>query len=1514
MILFFPYLAQANSKFCAVPPFLIAGTKPNVVIMLDNSGSMKNAMYAKSQKEPCDSDFKDFHSTTTYFGMFESDKTYEYNATIPVNTSAYMDDNQTGYSVTVDGNQTGAFMEANCTITEGEKCWDGNFLNFITTRRIDAARQVLIGGKTENRAGYNYYGDNASEWKIVGNNERSDRYICSKQKGVVSPYPENTKFQVYSPNEQGNNATYYLPYSKIVPLLFDERAIDILDEDKNIIGEFGQVTDLDHNSKTITFKNTFTAPVVVAGPLSYNGQDPATIRITNVTGSSFDIKVEEWDYLDGSHAKESLYYLVIEKGRHTLSNGKTVIANVLNVETTSKNQFTTETFSSSVASTPVVLTSIASENDTDTVVTRLKDISGSEFKITLQEQESNDGIHRQEVVNYIAIEQFVTSSFIVGIITNVTSWKSLPYTFDSFVATMQTFNGGDTAGVRRKGYKVRVEEEKSSDTETGHTGEDIGYIMITPPQYNVALIRDERPKGVIHDFSKKFRLGLTFYNYEKDGDIYNGEIGDGGTFILSIPTNPFIKNPDPNTRYRTIDTELGANNTDVIVDGIEHYPLVWGTTPLAENLVVVQNYFEQDDNFTYYGGNYTDFYKVDNNADPFYDSETNQKVRCRKSFVIIFTDGAPYKDQNIPDDLVDYDGDSNPKDGSSTEDTNDYTDDLDDVAYWGYWDKDKNTYRDLRSDLEGEQYLTVYTVGFAGNTVKQILKDTADNAGGKAYSAADGNELITALSDIAEDIRKKTSAGSSISVLSERAKSGAIINQAVFYPEKKINEYKVTWTGQINSYWFLNTYDAQNIREDNANSTFLDMGADNIIDFLINTQGQLSIDYYDANDTTGTIVDTNSDGSITQSDRIGSYTSLDEVHRIWESGEKLNTRQASDRTIYGVDANDTMRSFTSTNYTYFKDLFGTSDFPSCLGTGDTKYENLINYTIGADDDFSSITPSLPPCRNKHTSYTDIWKLGDIIYSSPKIAAYNNYSMLFTGSNDGMLHAFRIGKIMTSGLGENQLARVCDDNSNPCTTTDLGKEEWAFIPKNSMPYLKYMADPNYCHVYSVDLTPYLIEEDTDNNGIIDKRILIGGMRFGGACGCTETSGHTVDWCNDTITPDDCNASNPSSCLGLSTYFALDITDPQTPQYLWEFNDPKMGFTYSGPAYIKRGSNKYIMFLSGPTNYKGYAAQDLKVFILKLNSDYTINTTYKFDGAGTDTGFVKHSNFASYNQAFGGRLFTNGVDYNNDGDTDMVFFGVNQRNGNTWQGNVVGVTIDDDDPANWNFESVFNSAIEPVTVKIEHMDCFGMNYIYFGTGRWFFKTDEPGQNAQDHEKLYGVRIDECLHKGAKHCSINNAHSSNEICDHLDLDDTTQNLAWTVDEDLLTIGGGYFKERDITDPTVTDYDIVFFTTTQPTNDLCGFGGRSRVWAMNCATGGSIWTGCDNETTPSAPDGSMLLQLSGGNIEQFGTDKDTFANDGNRTTDWFTGIPPETATPFVPPTGGGFPPSGQLLLWLER
>ena len=62
----------------------------------------------------------------------------------------------------------------------------------------------------------------------------------------------------------------------------------------------------------------------------------------------------------------------------------------------------------------------------------------------------------------------------------------------------------------------------------------------------------------------------------------------------------------------------------------------------------------------------------------------------------------------------------------------------------------------------------------------------------------------------------------------------------------------------------------------------------------------------------------------------------------------------------------------------------------------------------------------------------------------------------------MLHAFRAGYIQDTGLTGKIKAMFKDAGDS------LGEELWAFIPYNAFPYLKYLARPDYCHLYYTDL--------------------------------------------------------------------------------------------------------------------------------------------------------------------------------------------------------------------------------------------------------------------------------------------------------------------------------------------------------------------------------------------------------------------------------------------------------------
>ncbi|SDN21852.1 type IV pilus assembly protein PilY1 [Desulfonauticus submarinus] len=742
------------------------------------------------------------------------------------------------------------------------------------------------------------------------------------------------------------------------------------------------------------------------------------------------------------------------------------------------------------------------------------------------------------------------------------------------------------------------------------------------------------------------------------------------------------------------------------------------------------------------------------------------------------------------------------------------------------------------------------------------------------FNAKTASEIKDTITAFIQAILKEASSGTSVSVLSEKRKQGALIHQAVFYPQKRFfdangTSKKVDWIGNIFTYWFLNTKEAQNIREDTDQDKILTVLSDNILGFSVDNQtGELTINVY------------NSSANGSADVQVGSYSALEEIKTLINVGKVLELTSADDRKIYGAYTDTEMAEFTVANKTKFQNLLyqDSSKVDSCLTSSGDVAENIIKYIRGED---------ISGCRVRRMA-NGVWKLGDIIYSTPAVVNYGEYGVIFTGSNDGMLHAFKVGKTRADGLSKGQVVKLCDDSSAVCQTVELGKELWAFIPKNAMPYLRYLADPDYpsCHLYYVDMPPYIIEMGS-------KTILIGGMRLGGGCGASGS---------DVVHPpsDVCSDPASSSCVGRSSYFALDITDPTTPKFLWEFSNKDLGFTYSGPAHIKYGGNHYIIFASGPTSYRGDVEQDLKIFVLKLTSEGKIALNYP-----------KTINIAQkipyFANSFAGRLFSEGIDMDSsgrkNGSSDYLYLGVNKKDGSSWVGNLLLIKINNDNPEYWGYEKVFNTDLEPVVSKVEYMKCFDKNFIYFGTGRWFYKEDSPGSGSSDVNSLYGVRIDDCIQND--NCEVSSiVETPADACHSIDTNDL--GFAWR--KKLDPESGGYFKERMISDPAVaSDYDVVFFATTEPNGDVCSFGGRSRLWGLNCISGAGLTQDCNGKYKPKAFDKTVYLQLSKGNIEQI--KKDDLGADGS--SGWFTGVTPETA-PIIPPSPGG--KVGKILLWIEK
>ena len=177
-------------------------------------------------------------------------------------------------------------------------------------------------------------------------------------------------------------------------------------------------------------------------------------RIRNVTPDSFEIRIQEWDYENVYHVYETVSYMVIEEGMHTLPDGTIWEAGTYEMDGT--NQWNSEALEHQYGMAPLIFQSIQTCNDEQAITTRLKDITGTGFSAALQEEEAlNDG-HAFETVGYLALP--ITSPCHTGL-------TSINHVFT------QMAEGSPW---------MFLEEEQSKDTEKGHVYENTAYLEIGP--------------------------------------------------------------------------------------------------------------------------------------------------------------------------------------------------------------------------------------------------------------------------------------------------------------------------------------------------------------------------------------------------------------------------------------------------------------------------------------------------------------------------------------------------------------------------------------------------------------------------------------------------------------------------------------------------------------------------------------------------------------------------------------------------------------------------------------------------------------------------------------------------------------------------------------------------------------------------------------------------------------------------------------------------------------------------
>ncbi|MDI6850852.1 MAG: PilC/PilY family type IV pilus protein [bacterium] len=873
--------------------------------------------------------------------------------------------------------------------------------------------------------------------------------------------------------------------------------------------------------------------------------------------------------------------------------------------------------------------------------------------------------------------------------------------------------------------------------------------------------------------------------------VYTGSDNDGGFVSSYYQDNSSMS-----------DFVNAVRNTD---------PETW--TPLAECLLETVAYFQQNPQPYFYNNDYKTGTQWDPMGDPRY--------WCRKSFVLLLTDGEATRDKDpvLQQVIGDYD-----RDGLEPNFTDSQID-----PYSGHYLDDAALYmhvNDLRPNIPGTQNLTLYSVfvfgrghsllaeaskdgGFIdynGNNRPDLQKEWDANNDGVPdtyYEAENGEDIERAIEAAILDIMRRVSSATAASVISQTQRGEGTMYQAFFQPSYFTSGGELTWIGEVGAYFVDKN---GNLREDTDQDGKLD-STDYIIKFKVEGNETKAERYAVSND---------------MSYRVDEVDIWD-VNFLWRAGKGLLDKQAGYRNIKAIipsGSGYSLVDFTTSQRSKFQSYLGVSGTVNFI-------DSLINYVRGVDY-------QNPYWRYRTFEPGKVWKLGDIVYSTPTYVGkpterydliYDDLSyrefysqkkdrrnILLVGANDGMLHAFNAGIFDT-------LNRKVGGLGKP-----LGDELWAVIPMNLLPHLKWLRDPQYCHVYYVDLKPKVTDVRIFSNDRDHPEgwgtVAIVGMRFGG-------------------TP-----ITISSGTFTSSYFALDISNPDNPAVLWEFTDPDLGYTISYPSVLKvvEGEEEkwFVVFGSGtnttPTGHT--STKHAYFYVLDLKSGQMLR---KIE--------IPYPNNQTLG-AFCGNPIS--VDVKLDYSVDVVYLPVTyiEKSGNTTidKGALYRIVINNSiDPLDWQLSMAFQLDAPLTSGAAASMDEYGNLWVFFGSGKYFTDADET-----DTRTNYFVGFKDNYWNGGWNSQTSPSYTLSNLLDATNIKvkiDTSGaatvenipgmgNLSFQafVDSVNLKYKGWYVKllngEKSLNFPLVLG-GAVLFTTYRVNPDPCGFGGEGWLYVLFYKTG---------------------------------------------------------------------------------
>ncbi len=419
---------------------------------------------------------------------------------------------------------------------------------------------------------------------------------------------------------------------------------------------------------------------------------------------------------------------------------------------------------------------------------------------------------------------------------------------------------------------------------------------------------------------------------------------------------------------------------------------------------------------------------------------------------------------------------------------------------------------------------------------------------------------------------------------------------------------------------------------------------------------------------------------------------------LWSAAQKLDedyprgSTQYTDRPVY-MAANPGLKRFSWSNLSVNQqNSFGSDVNGSADGYGEAR----ANYVRG--DRSKESSSAVPALRSRSHLLGDIVNSAPIVVGEPdrpialmnalvdKAGSYtafrNKYAKrskrIYVGANDGMLHAF----------------------------DDLGKETFAFIPSAVIGKLAKLTDRSYTggvHQFYVDGSPVQGDVYFNNDW---HTVLIGTLRGGGR-----------------------------------SVFALDITDPNNIQLLWErtvtdteadVGYENLGFTYAKPVIARLHTGRWGVLLANGYNSK---SDNAVLHIIDVETGKA-KALVADDGGNAPNGL--------------------GTPYMADIDGDLIadYAYAGDLRGNLWRFDLISpsglnaVALDGDLKVAFNGRPLYsarassvaagtNNLVQPITAApqlLSHPSGIG-HLVLFGTGK-YLETSDAAINANKAMSIYGI----------------------------------------------------------------------------------------------------------------------------------------------------------------------------------